>query len=343
MPLIITTKDITTIECDAIVNPTRSFGLIYGNPCERIHKIAGRKLHRACLKQYRINKPAFSVGETLVTEAYKLPSKNVIHLLKPAYVDNVEIRNYCLRSCYKNIFRIVKNNHYLSIAIPLIAEDDEEFSRYEISKIAIDEIKNFLLDTEALVYLVVNDRANIQIGESWRDELVGYVHEKLFNDSSLWDKWENTEYACEAIDVLERKLQEPFLLAQCKRPISVESIVDMLKNMDDNFAVTLLKLIDKKNMNDIECYKKANVSRQTWYKIMNDKNYKPSKYTIIAFAIALKLSLDETNALLATAGYILSNSDKYDIIISYCISTKEYDIFAINEMLFEFDLPLLGV
>ncbi len=129
----------------------------------------------------------------------------------------------------------------------------------------------------------------------------------------------------------------------CSAPSLGPSLVEMLAQMDDSFAVTLLKLIDAKGMTDVECYKKANVSKQTWYKIMNEVNYKPSKNTVLSFAIALELSLEETNHLLATVGFTLSNSSKFDVIIEYFLINQVYDIFTINEVLFQFDQPCLGV
>ena len=124
---------------------------------------------------------------------------------------------------------------------------------------------------------------------------------------------------------------------------SREDLLELLKNLDDNFAVTLLKLIDAKGISEVECYKKACVSKQTWYKIMNEKGYKPSRNTAIAFAIALELSLDETNALLSTVGFTWSRSSKADIIIEFFIGSGIYDIMQINDALFEFDQPLLSV
>ena len=93
----------------------------------------------------------------------------------------------------------------------------------------------------------------------------------------------------------------------------------------------------------MECYKKANVSKQTWYKIMNEKDYRPSKQTVISFAIALELSLEETKHLLETVGFTLSKSSKFDIIIEYFLLNREYNIFTINETLFKFDQVCLGV
>lgn len=120
------------------------------------------------------------------------------------------------------------------------------------------------------------------------------------------------------------------------------SLADFIRDMDDTFAVRLLKLIDKKGMNEVECYKAANVSRQTWYKIMNEKDYRPSKNTVICFAISLHLTYEETQALLATAGFILSGSILFDKIIAYCIREGNYDIFAINAMLYSYDAECLG-
>lgn len=141
------------------------------------------------------------------------------------------------------------------------------------------------------------------------------------------------------------ELREEFLLSKehCSAPSLGPSLVEMLAQMDDSFAVTLLKLIDAKGLTDVECYKKANVSKQTWYKIMNEANYKPSKNTILSFAIALELSLEETDGLLATVGFTLSPSIKFDVIIEYFLINQVYDIFTINEVLFQFDQPCLGV
>ena len=116
-----------------------------------------------------------------------------------------------------------------------------------------------------------------------------------------------------------------------------------MKAMDKSFAYKLFDYIDAKGMTDVECYKKANVDKKTFSKIKcNPQTYKPSKQTAVAFAIALELTLDETQDLLASAGLTLSRSFTFDKIIRYFLQKGVYDVFVINEALFEFDQMLLG-
>lgn len=136
-----------------------------------------------------------------------------------------------------------------------------------------------------------------------------------------------------------RAMAEPAVMEECAVP---DDLSNALNNIDESFSEMLLRKIDEKGMSDSECYKKAMIDRKLFSKIRSNRLYKPSKQTAISFAIALELDIDEAEDMLAKAGFALSHSSKFDIIIEYFILKKNYNIFEINDALYSFDQPLLS-
>ena len=146
-----------------------------------------------------------------------------------------------------------------------------------------------------------------------------------------------------AADMAERAPRfsgnEPGLTAAMAKPRSLD---DVVKNVSETWSESLLRLITEKGYTDTEVYKRANVDRKLFSKIRSNKDYQPKKNTAVAFALALKLNVDETKDLLGKAGYAFSPSSRFDLIIEYFIDQKVYDLMVINMALFEHDQPLLG-
>ena len=348
MPLHIIRQDITKLKCDAIVNAANNTLLGGGGVDGAIHNAAGRELLEECKTL-----GGCDTGDAKITKGYKLPCKYVIHTVGPIWQDGQHGERFLLRSCYKNSLRLAKENNCETVAFPLISSGVYGYPKDKALSVAVESISEFLFENEMTVYIVVFDKASYKISEELFDDVAEYIDDNYVYENeapylrrpSIRGSYSYSMLPLHSPIAQERRAigcDEDFL-SICEDKEIDASLEKMLEEIDDNFAVTLLKLIDLKGMSDVECYKKANVSKQTWYKIMNEKNYKPSKNTVISFAIALSLSLDECKKLLETVGFALSKSIEFDIIIEYFFLHKIYDIFKINEILFAFDQPCLGV
>ncbi len=230
------------------------------------------------------------------------------------------------------------NCGYSVIAIPFPTVN----SRRALDLILKMDLVGITSPFEVDVYIILTDfqRRMIYRTINIDDELYPKMYSRKISTSfGAGTKQKKTADYCYSIDPDEMCSIEPEEL--CEKAVT-PTLVDFIRDMDDTFAVRLLKLIDRKGMDEIKCYKAANVSRQTWYKIMNEGDYRPSKNTVISFALALHLDYDETQALLATAGYTLSRSILFDKIIIYCLKNEIYDVFRINAMLYSYDLECLG-
>jgi len=336
MPLEIKRNDITKVQVDAIVNAAKSSLLGGGGVDGAIHRAAGPELIAECRTL-----GGCKVGQAKITKGYKLPAKYVIHTVGPVWHGGKNNEEEMLADCYKNSLALAKEHSFESIAFPLISSGAFGYPKDKAFKVAISVIGDFLFDNEMTVYLVVFDKAFFTLSEKLFSSIAQYIDDNYIEDH-LTERYNRFE---ERRLLKDYCLKEPmFSSMEAPAPVGKRkrSLDDVVKQMDETFSQMLLRLIDEKDMTDAEAYKKANVDRKLFSKIRNDLYYKPSKPTVIAFAIALSLNLDETRDFLFKAGFALSNSSKFDIIIQYFIEEGNHNIFEINEALFAFEQNMLG-
>lgn len=329
MPLEIIRQDITKMSVDAIVNAANSTLLGGGGVDGAIHSAAGSGLLEECGTL-----GGCATGEAKITDAYNLPSKYVIHTVGPFWQGGKFGEKELLENCYKNSLKIAKERGLETIAFPLISSGAYGYPKSEALKVAVDTITEFLFANDIYVYITVFDKNSFKISERLFSEIEQFIDDNYVDENRFF----------------RSQILPPIVEACCQASVepacfgsSENSDLDkMLQNLDESFSEMLLRKIDEKGMSDSECYKKANIDRKHFSKIRSNKNYKPKKQTAVAFAIALRLDLDETKEILEKAGFALSHSSKFDIIVEFFISRGVYNIHEINEALFAFDETLLG-
>lgn len=345
MPLTIVRNDITKMSVDAVVNAANTALRMGGGVCGAIFNAAGaEKLQAECDKI-----GLCKTGEAVLTGGYNLPSKYIIHAVGPIWQGGSSREAFLLHNCYLNSLNLAVKHNCESIAFPLISSGIYGYPKDQALQVALTAISEFLLKNEMQVYLVVYDKRAFRLSEKLFSAI-----EKFIDDNYLEEHPDNERYRDlqpyriqqrDSIQDLDLTIQHSLMesdseyAGKLKRKRSLQDIVGQL---DESFSEMLLRLIDEKGLTDVETYKRANIDRKLFSKIRSNKDYNPSKLTALAFAIALELSLDETLDLLSKAGYTLSRSNKFDIIIEFFIEERNYNIHELNEALFAFDQPQLG-
>lgn len=330
MPLEIVRNDITTMQVDVIVNAANSALQMGGGVCGAIFNAAGATELQAACDEIGECPP----GEAVLSDGFRLQAKKIIHTVGPIWQGGTADEESLLTNCYKNSLALAVAHGYESIAFPLISSGIYGYPKGQALQIAMSTISEFLMEHDIYVYIVVYDQKAFGISKKLFTSISEYVDEHYVEEQDL--KYNRNR------QVLDEEIVQESHDISVEIPIAKKSLEDVLNQMDESFAESLLRLIDEKGMTDAETYKKANIDRRLFSKIRNAVDYTPLKKTVIAFAIALELNLDETIDLLAKAGYTLSQSSKFDLIIEYFIEEANFNIHEINEALFNFEQVLLG-
>ena len=342
MPLQIIRQDITKMRVDAIVNTTNEEMVGYSGVDLAIHTIAGAELDAECAKLAPLG-----LGQAKLSGAYSLPCKFVIHTSGPVWRGGLVGESIILRSCYIESLKLAVKSGCRSIAFPLISSGVYGYPKDQVLKFAIQTITEFLFDHELTVYLCVFDKESYSFSQKLFSDIQEFINDEYVDehDEDFYEAFNGSIDEMPMAKCIQTPMCADAMMPRKRETSSAsgKSLREYMRQMDRSFQEMLFDLIDESGMTDVECYKKANVDKRTFSKIKSNKDYKPSKQTVIAFAISLQLDMDTTQELLATAGFTLSRSKVFDKIIRYFIHNGNYDIFEINEALFEFDQTLLGV
>lgn len=355
-------NDITKMNVEAIVN-TANGQIDVGAGCDlSVYRAAGfdqlleyRKQHIGQIEE----------GQSFLTPGFDLAAKYIIHTVSPFYWDGKHGEEEKLRNCYRNSLRIAKENDITEIAFPLISTGSFGYPKEEGMRIAIDEIHSFLLTNNMNITLVVFDDKATRLGEHLFSDLEkyishNYVIEKAEEDYGNQDSGfiELNECVCakppkrkpiaprhEVSKVSSMKDQSRCIPEAIEdwdfEGEHVSKINERINHRSDTFSQYLMFLIQEKGMENTEVYKRSIIDKKIFSKIKNNKDYHPQKMTALCLCIGATLNLDESKDLLARAGYALSPCDMTDIIFTYFIENKIYDMIELDIQLEEHGLPCI--
>lgn len=335
-------NDITKVRADAIVNTANPMPVVGKGTDTAVYNAAGRE----ALLEARCKIGEIEQGQSVWTDSFGLKKhgvKYIIHTVGKSYEEDSDLCIRILRSCYATSLSLAKSLGCKSVAIPLLATGFYGFPKELGLKIAVDEISGFLLKNEIEIILVVYDKQSYFISEKLFNEVQDFLDENcltkpLFDNCCLLG--ESAAYA----KSLPRKKARKFssqsadyeAMAVCGEKAAPANGVDEYISQAAqrmNFQNTLQSLIAERRLQNAEVYSKAQIDRRFFSKMISKKNYVPKKMTVMALGLALELPLAGFEDFLASAGYALMPSSRFDMIVKYCVINNIYNIIEVDFIL----------
>lgn len=368
MPFQIIRNDITRVEADAIVNTANPRPIIGAGTDSAIYKAAGEE----DLLKERLAIGEIPRGQAAYTKAYGLKARYIIHTVGPVWEDGNSREREILHSCYEKSLSLAADLGCESIAFPLISTGCYGFPRGEALQIALEEFGKFLLTHEMNIFLTVFDRESLELSGRLMGNIEEYIDEHYVGEAGRreyaserrrnrriknYSKFLSKREELHEASMLREDAELPFgapdadafsaPAASAFRPesfadFSGKSLEEMVESAGDTFQQKLFRLIDESGLDDVTVYKRANIDRKVFSRIRCNTDYTPKKKTAVAFAIALHLDMAAMLDLLSRAEIAFSPSSKFDLIITYFVTNKIYDIYEINCALFRYGQPTLG-
>ncbi|MBO5371943.1 MAG: macro domain-containing protein [Lachnospiraceae bacterium] len=353
MPFKIVRNDITHVKADVIVNTANPKPIYASGTDLAVYQAAGADELLAERKKIG----CIERGDIAVTGAYALNAKYIIHTVGPVWVDGMHKEFETLESCYEKSLQKALELGCDSIAFPLISTGVYEFPKDKALQIAVSVFSRFLLQNEMQIILVVFDKKSFQLSGQLVGEIdsfidANYIRQKRITEYSRrpfrHSRIEsNITYDSEVYEECSRYTEaeesETELLMSVPMPQKAMSLEEELENVGMSFHDKLFELIGESGMDNKDVWKRANLDRKHFSKIQCDEKYHPKKKTVMALCIALELDLEQAKDLLSRADWAFSPSSKVDLIVQKAIIDKQYDIYQLNLVLFQYTNEILGV
>ena len=344
MPFLMIRNDITKVAADAIVNPANR-NLLQGSGTSRaIYQAAGeQELTTSCEAIGRCD-----LGRAVCTPAFGLPATYIFHAVCPAWHGGFFGEAKQLAGAYHSALELATEYHCESVAFPLLSSGNYGYPKEQAFRIAVDTITQYVMEHDLTVYLVLYDRGSLAVSRKLFASVEEYIDDHYVAQND--EIYGSGRRRRESVERRQWRLEEatPMLEAaaapppSAAAPMAARSLEHLMDNLGESFTTRLLRLIDERGLKDSTVYKQSNISRQHFSKIQCNRDYNPKKKTVLAFAVGLHLSEDETIDLLKSAGYAFSDGSKRDWIVRYCLEHKIYNINQVNTLLFEYDQEQLG-
>lgn len=366
MALTIVRNDIVRMQVDAIVNSTNEQLIPGGLGVDAgIHAAAGPGLAAALRKIGGCPR-----GSAVITNAFNISTcRYIIHTVGPIYVDGRHGEERLLKNCYRSVLQLAKSHACRSVAIPLLCTGAYGYPKSEGYRIATSAVREFLFslsdDEDMMVYLVLFDREAFAVGQRIDAEVEERISDDYREEKKHFLRASRRENVPREADFFNGALpfaapaEEPFAAtrpAPAARPRAIlsnmaESVIGAARAgkrikeyavQDLSFAQMCEWWCEQKGISKKEFYICANINKSMFWNMKHHPEQVPKKTNVLACAIGLKLDYAETQDLLMRAGLTLSKYYALDAVVEGYIRQGRYDIYEINEALFDRDLPLLG-
>ncbi len=345
MPFAIVKQDITTMKVDAIVNAANTDLLEGGGVCGAIFQAAGsRPMQQACAPLAPIQ-----TGQAVMTPGFDLPARHVIHTAGPVWQGGGHGEAALLRQSYLTSLELAAKHKLASIAFPLISSGIYGFPRDQALAIALEAIGGFVLKHDMQVYLTLLGGEALKRSGGLYPKVQAYVDEHYVAEGEEQDgrPFQGLTYGTAGVEYTRtlRDTEPADFPSMAATPSTArksagaptrEEALERLR-LEETFTDRLLRIIRERDLLEPDVYRRANMDRKLFHKIRSNRHYQPSRKSVLALAVALRLSKDETQDLMARAGFALSPSRLGDVIIGYFLETGNHNIFDINNTLHDFD------